>query len=73
MAVSSHRDRVAAGHSQVNCTDWVTDWGGFTDVLKVPLRVTAPFVGARHTAVPFVELSALLILISAGSGFDHVP
>ena len=51
----------------------MTDWGGFTDVVKLPVRVTAPFVGAKHTAVPSVELSALLIVMSVGSGFDQVP
>jgi hypothetical protein len=61
----------ASCHSQVNCTDLVA--GAITVVGKVPVRVTAPLVGARHTAVPFVELLALLISISCGSGFDHVP
>jgi hypothetical protein len=39
---------------------------------KAPVSVTAPLVGALHTAVPFVESLALLIAMSAGSGFDHV-
>jgi hypothetical protein len=41
--------------------------------VKVPVSVTAPLVGARHTAVPFVEFEALLIWMAVGSGFDHVP
>ena len=47
--------------------------GAGTNWVKVPVRVTAPFVGALHTAVPLVESLALLIWMSVGSGFDQVP
>ena len=60
-----------ADYSQVSCTDFIV---GFDDLRgKAPVSVTAPSVGALHTAVPFVELLALLIVTSVGSGFDHAP
>jgi hypothetical protein len=39
--------------------------------LIVAVKVTAPLVASLQMAVPFVESFALLISMSAGSGFDQ--